>query len=194
MTGFLMKDKARFAAAGLLPGNCRRSNTAIPPTARMLWLYEQPSDYYRRHLLLHEGTHGFMYTLLGSCGPPWYMEGMAEYLGTHRWQDGRLDAGLHAAEAATKCRDWGRIRIIQDAVADRRALRLTAVHRASPGRHTETEPYAWCWAAVTLLDRHPRYQQRFRQLFGHRARARFQRAVLPPASSPIGRNCAKSGN
>ena len=25
--------------------------------------------------------------------------------------------------------------------------------------------YAWCWAAVTLLDRHPRYQQRFRQLF-----------------------------
>ena len=48
------------------------------------WLYEQPSDYYRRHLLLHEGTHGFMNTLLGGCGPPWYMEGMAELLATHR--------------------------------------------------------------------------------------------------------------
>ena len=30
--------------------------------------------------------------------------------------------------------------------------------------HHDTEPYAWSWAATTLLDRHPRYRQRFRQL------------------------------
>ena len=72
MTGFLMKDKARFAQAGLLPGD-------LPPflhgysRGQLLWLYEQPSEYYRRHLLLHEGTHGFMLTILGSGGPPWYM-------------------------------------------------------------------------------------------------------------------------
>ncbi len=35
----------------------------------------------------------------------------------------------------------------------------------TPTAHREDDLYAWCWAAVTLLDRHPRYQQRFRQLF-----------------------------
>ena len=58
-----------------------------------VWIDEQPTEWYRRELLLHEGTHGFMFTLLGECGPPWYMEGMAEYLGTHRWQEGRLTLG-----------------------------------------------------------------------------------------------------
>jgi hypothetical protein len=36
-------------------------------------------------------------------------------------------------------------------------------HRA----HIENEPYAWCWAAALLLDRHPRYRQRFRGLQRH---------------------------
>jgi hypothetical protein len=92
MTGFLMKDKARFVQAGLLPGD-------LPPflhgysRGQLLWLYEQPSEYYRRHLLLHEGTHGFLFSILGSAGPPWYMEGVAEYLSTHRWHDGQLTLG-----------------------------------------------------------------------------------------------------
>ena len=35
-----------------------------------------------------------MYMLLGQAGPPWYMEGMAELLATHHWQDGQLDGRL----------------------------------------------------------------------------------------------------
>src|SRR5262249_14224219 len=94
MTGYLIKDKVRFTAAGLLPDD-------LPPflngycRGHEIWVYNQPSgnqtsDYYRRHLLLHEGTHGFMFTVLRGCGPPWYSEGMAELLATHRWADGRL--------------------------------------------------------------------------------------------------------
>ena len=163
MTGFLMKDKARFVTAGLLPDK-------LPPFEHgfswgtVLWVYEQPSDYYRRHLLLHEGTHGFMNSILGSCGPPWYMEGMAEYLATHRWHRGRLTLGSMPPNRE-EVPQWGRIRVIQDAVAQRRALRLKTVIEFPPSAHHESGPYAWCWAAVTLLDRHPRYQQRFRQLF-----------------------------
>jgi hypothetical protein len=163
MTGFLMKDKARFVDAGLLPSE-------LPPFDHgfswngVMWLYEQPSDYYRRHLLLHEGTHGFMNTVLGGCGPTWYMEGMAEYLATHRWHDGRLTLG-YMPHNRDEVPQWGRIRLIQDAVAQRRALRLKAVTELVPGKHGENDLYAWCWAAVTLLDRHPRYQERFRQLF-----------------------------
>jgi hypothetical protein len=162
MTGFLMKDKARFVQAGLLPGN-------LPPflhgysRGQLLWLYEQPSEYYRRHLLLHEGTHGFMFSILGSAGPPWYMEGLAELMSTHRWRDGRLTLGTMPRDRE-EVPEWGRIRIIQNAVAERRALRLKTVIEFPPSAHRETEPYAWCWAAATLLDRHPRYQKRFRQL------------------------------
>ncbi len=162
LTGFLMKDKARFTSTGFLPAD-------LPPfphgysRGSRLWLYEQPSDYYRRHLLLHEGTHGFMNTLLGSCGPPWYMEGLAEYLGTHRLQDGRLTLGYMPRDRE-ETPEWGRIRIIQDAVAQRRALRLDDVINMPPTAHRTTEPYAWCWAVVTLLDRHPRYQKRFRRM------------------------------
>jgi hypothetical protein len=160
MTGFLMKDKARFRKAGLLPPQ-------LPPFEHgyswgtVLWINEQPSDYYRRHLLLHEGTHGFMNSLLGDCGPTWYREGMAEYLATHRWQHGRLSLG-YLPQNRDEVPHWGRIRLIQDAVAERRALRLNAVIELGPSAQ---DLYAWSWAAVTLLDRHPRYRQRFRQLF-----------------------------
>ena len=170
MTGFLMKDKVRsthptkspFVVAGLLPEE-------LPPFKHgfsrdhELWLYDQPSDYYRRHLLLHEGTHGFMNTVLGGCGPPWYMEGMAEYLATHRWRDGRLTLG-YMPKNRNETPEWGRVRIIQDAVAERKALRLPQVIGFPKSRRGDTDFYAWCWAAATLLDRHPRYQERFRHL------------------------------
>jgi hypothetical protein len=171
ITGFLMKGRGRFATAGLLSHD-------LPPfehgysTGRTLWLYEQPSDYYRRELLLHEGTHCFMFTLLGSCGPPWYMEGLAEYLGTHRLEDGRLRLG-YMPKSREEAPEWGRVRIIKDAVAQRRALRLKAVIEFPPTAHRETEPYAWCWAAATLLDRHPRYRERFRQLISLVRKADF---------------------
>jgi len=171
MCGCLMSEKQAFAAAGLLPDD-------LPPFAHgysrgdRLWLYEQPTDYYRRHLLLHEGVHGFMEAILGGCGPPWYMEGVAEYLATHRWQDGRLLLG-YMPQSRDETPGWGRIRIIQDAVAERRALRFPAVIDLLPTAHRETEAYAWSWAAATLLDRHPCYHTRFRSLINFVAQRDF---------------------
>lgn len=171
LTGFLMKDKARFQGTGLLPGS-------LPPFEHgyarnyELWLHDQPSDYYRRHLLLHEGTHGFMNTLLGACGPPWYMEGTAEMLATHRWHDSRLTLN-YMPGSREEVPLWGRIRIIKDAVAERRAKRLNDVVEYPPHVHLRTEPYAWCWAAAVLLDRHPRYRDRFRQLYKNVLKADF---------------------
>ena len=165
LTGFLMKDRSRFAAAGFMPND-------LPPFPHgfsrgdQFWLFDQPSDFYRRELFLHEGTHGFMNTLLGSCGPPWYMEGTAEYFGTHRLHNGRLTLG-YMPRSRDEAPEWGRVKIIQDAVAVGRAMRLDDVLDMPPTAHRVTEPYAWCWAAVTLLDRHPRYKERFRQMAQH---------------------------
>jgi len=163
MTGFVIKDRQKFESLGLLPaelppfenGYCRNYD---------LWLYEQPSAYYRRHLLLHEGTHGFMNSLLGGCGPPWYMEATAELLSTHRWRDGRLELNFVPAHRDDVSM-WGRIKIIEDAYAARRAKSLKSVVDRPRSGQWETEMYAWCWAAATFLDRHPRYQARFRQLW-----------------------------
>ncbi len=119
MTGCLMKDKSRFQRAGLLPDS-------LPPFEHgfswnyEIWLNEQPSDYYRRHLLLHEGTHSFMTTRLGSCGPTWFMEGVAELLATHRWQQGRLTMN-YMPQDREEVPEWGRVRIIKDAFAAGRA-------------------------------------------------------------------------
>ncbi len=179
MTGFLMNEKAVFVRTDFLPhglppfrhGYCRNYT---------LWLYEQPSDYYRRHLILHEGTHGFMNTLLGACGPPWYMEGIGELLATHRWKDGRLTLN-HFPANREEVPQWGRIRIIKDAFSARRPLRLKQVIDYPPAAHLETEPYAWCWAAAVLMDRHPRYRERFRGLYKNVLKgdftARFYRAI-----------------
>ena len=161
-TGFLMEDKETFRRAGLVP-------ESLPEFAHGfswnydLWMFEQPTAYYRRHLLLHEGTHSFMNTILRGCGPPWYMEGTAELLGTHQWLDGRLTLNV-----MPPTRDdvpmWGRIKMVQDAFEAGQALGLRGVIEYRPGSQFRNEPYAWCWAAAAFLDRHPRYCERFRQL------------------------------
>ena len=162
MTGYLMKDKLRFEAAGCCPPICRQFLNGYT-RQNEFWAYDQTSPYYRRHLLLHEGTHGFMYTLLGNVGPPWYAEGMAELLGTHRWQDGQLTLNYFPAKPQ-EVPKLGRIEIVETEFAARRAMRFTDVLNLGPHAHLKVEPYAWSWAAAAFLDNHPRYRERFRRL------------------------------
>jgi hypothetical protein len=104
-----------------------------------------------------------MNTVLGGCGPQWYMEGMAELLATHRWHEGRLTLNYLPARR-DEVPVWGRIKLIQDAVANRHAMTFPDVIDMGPHAHRAVEAYAWCWAATMLLERHPRYHDRFRQL------------------------------
>lgn len=162
MTGFLMKDGDRFRRAGMLPRHLPLFPNGFSVNYD-LWLYEQDTPYYRRHLVLHEGTHGFMNTILKSCGPPWYMEGIAELLGTHEWKDGRLAMGI-MPKSREDVPGWGRVRKIKDLYAEGKALSLEEVLHFSGTAHQHNEAYAWSWAIAALLDFHPRYQERFRTL------------------------------
>ena len=161
-TGFLMKDKETFRRAGLVPDALPEFEHGFSWNYE-LWLYEQPSAYYRRHLLLHEGTHSFMNTILRGCGPPWYMEGTAELLGTHRWDEGRLRLNYMPA-SRDEVPMWGRIKIVKDAFDAGHALTFQRVLDYRLGPQFRNEPYGWCWAAAALLDGHPRYRRPFRQL------------------------------
>ena len=168
LTGFLIKDRKLFRRLGLLPpelppfehGFCRNTD---------FWVYEKPGDYIERHLVLHEGTHCFMNRVFGACGPPWFMEGTAELLGTHRWAGGRL-----ALNYVPRSRDevpWlGRVKLVKDAIAAGRTRSLKQVLAYPFGAYLATEPYAWSWAAALFLDRHPKYGDRFRRLRRYRRR------------------------
>jgi len=165
IVGRIICDKARFRKIGLLPDG-------LPPflhgyqTGHDLWVYEQPSTYYRRHLLLHEGTHGFMSNFLGRCGPPWYMEGTAEWFGTHRWKDGKLTM-RYFPKAFEEVERWGRINIVQREHAAGRDMSLSQVMDYGLRAHLKVEPYAWCWAMCMFLDSHPKSSQAFHEAYKH---------------------------
>ncbi|MBM4000179.1 MAG: hypothetical protein FJ297_11700 [Planctomycetes bacterium] len=161
MIACVMRDAEPFRRLGLLPDDLPPFLTGYQRGER-LWMHEQPSDYYRRHLLLHEGTHGFTVNLLGGGGPPWYMEGIAEYLGLHRWQDGRLELAYNARESA-EVAYWGRVKILKREYEAGRGMTLRDVMTYDAKAHRRLEPYAWCWAAAMLLDHHPASRAAFRE-------------------------------
>src|SRR5262249_49135023 len=55
---FLIGDRKVFDKLGVMPTGDSSFLHGLA-TGSELWLYDQPSAYYRRHLLLHEGTHAF---------------------------------------------------------------------------------------------------------------------------------------
>lgn len=163
--GSLMRDKERFRRVGLLPEN-------LPPflhgfqQGTQLWLNEQPSDYYRRHLLLHEGTHAFMHEFLGGAGPPWYMEGMAELLATHRWDADGLRL-RYFPRSKLEVPDWGRVKIVKEDLAAGKGQTLHEIMAYDSRAHLQVNPYGWCWAMCAFLDANPKYHRAFQQLKKH---------------------------
>ena len=104
-----------------------------------------------------------MYTILGHVGPPWYAEGIAELMGTHRWENGQLtlDYFPHRPREVPKL---GRVEIVQTEFSGRRAMRLNDVLHLGPRAHEKDVGYAWSWALAAFLDNHPRYRDRFRTM------------------------------
>ncbi|MBS0209255.1 MAG: hypothetical protein JSS27_09895 [Planctomycetes bacterium] len=163
MRAFLMSDRARFRRAGVLPPESVvfRHGYAWGTT---VWLDEQPSEYYRRHLLLHEGTHAFMLSRLKSCGPPWLAEGMAELLATHRWENGRLVLGI-MPRSRDETPQLGRIKQVRDETAAGRRPTLEQVMNYDIRAPWDNDRYAWSWAFCALLEGMPRYRATLHSLF-----------------------------
>ena len=163
MTAYLMADPDKFEAAGIYPKNELPAFKNGFTRGQEFWMFEQKADYYRRHLFLHEGVHGFMFTFSSTVGPPWYMEGMAELLATHRLTDEGLTVAYFPKDKS-EVPLLGRIRIVKDEVAAGRTLTLRHVMSYGARAHLDNKPYGWCWAAAAFLDGHPRYRDRFREL------------------------------
>ena len=181
MRAFLIADKdnpTRFQRAGLIPedlpdfkaGFQRRHN---------FWLYLQPGNYYTRHLLLHEGTHGFMLWFLRGHGPAWYSEGMAELLGVHQWKDNllQLNYRLRNREEAEY---WGRVKRIRSELNTENELNLEDILNIPPAGFNDVRYYAWAWAGCEFFQNHPKTKQIFSTLpqIKNLDQSRFNREFL----------------
>jgi hypothetical protein len=67
--------------------------------------------------------------------------------------------------AAADVSKLGRIELVQKDEAAGRGRTLAEVLAYDSRAHLKVEPYAWSWAAAAFLDNHPRYRDRFRELW-----------------------------
>ncbi|GAB5402111.1 MAG: hypothetical protein Aurels2KO_03420 [Aureliella sp.] len=160
---YIMRARERFVRSGLLPNHLPQFPYGFQ-WGNELWVAEQATAYYHRHLLLHEGTHWFMSRHFGNNGPPWLMEGLAEWYGTHRWDGENLSVGVVPA-TKQEVPGWGRITVIQQQLADGIAPSLETILRYGGTAHQDAEAYAWSWAAILFLKHHPDSRQAFHELF-----------------------------
>lgn len=155
-------DDERFKKAGLIPDQLPKflAGYQLGPD---IWLYLQPSDYYTRHLLLHEGTHAMMEWYLKGHGASWYSEGMAELVGVHHWKDEsiKLNYRLKNRDEAPY---WGRVKQIKDDVKNGQGMTLAEVLAIEPESFLKVRAYAWSWAACDFFSNHARSKKFFPQI------------------------------
>lgn len=164
MTGYLMKDAALFRETGLLPDD-------LPPMphgrnrGRLFWMHDQTEDYYRRHLMLHEGTHCYMVAVPGFLQRHvWYMEGMAELFGTHEIAADGVARFCVMPDDRERFAGLGRIRFVNDDVRAGRLLAISDVTSFVPNDYLQGATYAWSWALCEFLSTHPHCREKFRLL------------------------------
>jgi hypothetical protein len=170
--GCLIVDRERFRAAGLLPDDLPDFANGFC-AGRRIWLHDQSSAAYRRHLLLHEGVHAFTITLRDLDTPPWYTEGIAEYLATHRLDASAAAPGSGAANGQVfvptplparpeDVEQLGRIERLRQLRRAAECPGLDAILTAPAADHRDLSAYAANWAAVTFLAQHPAHAEAFR--------------------------------
>ncbi len=180
MTGYLMRNQQLFRDAGLLPW---RLPTFLHGRHRgqEFWMNDQEYPYYRRHLMLHEGTHCFMEALGRTEGVPiWYLEGMAELFATHHQQaDGTMSFGVMPQQSGDYV-GFGRIQMIERDNQKGRFLSIDGLRQLRVDRFGhEGQHYAWCWALCKFLNDHPRDQEAFHRLAQEYPEEGFHTASIP---------------
>jgi len=147
-------DRKVFEQSGLLEG--------VPgfddgfQQADRVFFFEQPSIYYRRHLLIHEATHWVMSHIFGGGGAPWFMEGMAEVEGTHRLDQGVLNLGIIPSDPQM-VPHWGRFKRLSESIAAKGVPSMRRILGYTNDRQDRMDRYSWSWAACVFFRNHPLY-------------------------------------
>ena len=156
VTACIMRDSQRFSNYRLLPSDLPKFLHGIQRGNR-IWVREQETNYYRRHLLLHEGTHAVMNRVYGRVGPVWYREGIADLLATHSFHDGKLRLNLFP-DNRKQLENSGRIHLLREQVAKGDVKQIAQIVDLPTRAFLQVDSYAWCWALQSFLHRQPKYQ------------------------------------
>jgi len=164
MVGHIMADRGLFQEAGLIKDDAQILLEGVYRN-QQFWMKDQPIDYYRRHLMVHEGVHCFM---VANPNPTnrfvWYMEGMAELFRAHQTdRDGKTRFRLFPSDRDT-FGGLGWIRLVDE---DRRSTGLRTIEAVTALQVNDCQKYnayAWSWSLCAFLDGHPRYRDRFRRI------------------------------
>ncbi|MFM7038953.1 MAG: hypothetical protein ACKO2L_14665 [Planctomycetaceae bacterium] len=200
VTGFLMEAPERFQQAGLLP-----DEKFVIRHGRHLgyrfWMRNQPSAYYRRHLLLHEFVHCWMMCEAGmrDIPPLWFTEGLAEYLATHSVTTTAPPRFGILPASQTGFEGWGRITQIREQAFGRIGFPVESLPPADSGLVLEDVlfptdntflselKYAQAWTLVWLLNSHPELHTRFAAVNQARSGQDFQSAFAKVDKATIER-------
>ncbi len=165
VTALLIGDRDRLTKLGILEG--------VPgfdegyQYGSRIYLREQPTVYYRRHLFLHEATHWIMWQLYGGGGSPWFMEGMAEMNGTHSLQNGVLKLCV-IPSSREKVSGWGRLRLIDETLKRGVAPTMSEILAYGNAREDHEIRYSWSWAATLFFTNHPKYGPILKKLYNNK--------------------------
>ncbi len=156
---YIMRDHSEFRRRNLLPPREPdfRHGYAL---GNEVWVVAQPSQYYTRHLLLHEGVHALMLDQFGGAGPAWYMEGTAEMLSTHQGSGGEVIVN-HVPRRREEVPYWGRFKVIQSRRETGIVPSLGGVMAQPLDLNGDVESYAWSWASTMILYAYPEYRDAF---------------------------------
>ena len=181
ITGCVMVAPEKFSDAGLLPKSIERFLGSEHPgkhQGNRFWMKERSSDYYRRHLMIHEATHCFMTARGGTMLPVWYLEGTAELFATHVTDasSGQFRFGVMPTDTS-QLPGWGRLGMLRRDVRRGRLPRFAMLSGLWKTEHEKISTYAWSWAYCRFLASHPVYGSGFRTLGKHLSDGRFDAAL-----------------
>lgn len=165
VNGYLIKNQETFKKAGLISDQLNDHPHGVQK-GYQFWMMDQATDYYRRHLMLHEMTHCFMLANPRINVPLAYLEGMAEHFGTHHIApDGTLGGTRLMPHNREDFRGHDRLFLIRQDVKSRGAPGLLAVMQwEQPAFKFFHESYPWAWGTCLFLDQNPRTRERFQKL------------------------------
>jgi hypothetical protein len=155
----VIRDKAEFERQGLLPPQVPDFPFGYALGNRV-WVRAQQSEYYTRHLLLHEGVHSLAFSVFKGAGPTWFMEGTAELLATHSGA-GQAVVINQVPTSRDDVPYWGRFKLMNQLRDNSNVPTLESVMRYQPDLKGDVATYGWSWAAAMLLDSYPEYREAF---------------------------------
>ena len=156
---YVMRNEALFREQGMIPDHIPQFPFGYA-FGNTIWVRAQQSEYYTRHLLLHEGVHSLAFEQFDGAGPTWFMEGTAELLSTHQGS-GATTIINHVPVNREEVPFWGRFKLMEQLRRKDRVPTIETVMRYSPTLTGNVETYGWSWAAAMILHAYLEYHNAF---------------------------------